>query len=205
MGQILARGEGLIGRIAGIERIRAKLTKHLDIQTVSDDRTLRLNSRDFVQASGDSIGLQSKPAQAATTTGSAYGAQISPRVKATFGAGSLIGVEASPILQGTAGDLSGDVRCFDAIAEDGGAGRTIAGVVAAIRARLNMASTVTGGAWVVHVTTPEAALKWAGLLKLPAIANVFVAPGNTTALSNMGRILVDIGGTVYAIPVLENE
>ena len=178
---------------------------HTKFNSPADDKTIRLNSRDYTQTSGDSIGFQSKPRATGTGTSSVYGAQISPRFGSAVGGNSLVGVEASPILQGTTGDLTGDYRAFDAILEDGGAGRTITGVATALRVRSNLGSTVTGGAHILHVLNEEGATAWTSFALFETGAAVAVAPGNTTALSNMGYILIQIGSTLYRIPVLENE
>lgn len=86
--------------------IRMVSTEHMVLDTVSDNRQVRINSRSFVQATGDSIGFQSKPSQGATTTGEVYGGQVSPRVASTFGAGSLIGMSVDPVIQGSTGTIT---------------------------------------------------------------------------------------------------
>lgn len=178
---------------------------HLKVNTVLDSKTVRVNSRDYSQATGDSIGFQSKPAQAVASTGSVYGTQISPRCKSGIACANLIGIESSPILQGTSGDVSGDWRAFDGILEDGGAGRTITGDAQFIRARLNAGSTVTGDVMLFELLAKEGATDWELLGSVPAVTGVFVAPGNTSAISNAGYVKVKIGGTAYRIPVLEDE
>src|SRR3990167_1050641 len=49
------------------------------LQTVADSNAVKLNSRNFTQATGSSIGFQSKPGQNATSTGSVIGGEVSPR------------------------------------------------------------------------------------------------------------------------------
>lgn len=77
------------------------------INTVEDNKTIRLNSRDYAQATGDSIGLQSKPRQTVTTTGNVVGAEFSPRVSANVGCTALIALKADPVIQaGTSGTIT---------------------------------------------------------------------------------------------------
>lgn len=178
---------------------------HLVLNTTSDDRQVRINSRNFTQATGDSIAFQSKPNQTVATTGSVYGGQVSPRCADTIACANLIGLEISPILKGTSGAVSGDWRAADLILEDEGAGRTITGDAEFIRARPNLASTVTGDVMFAELLTAEGATNWELFASFPAVSSVFVAPGNTTALSNQGYVKVKIGGTAYRIPVLEDE
>lgn len=185
--------------------ISATSAQNLAINSSNNDKTVRINSREFTATSGDVIGFQSKPDGEDTGTQSVYGAQISPRFSDASAGGSLVGVEASPILQGTSGNLSGDWRAFDAILEDGGAGRTVSGTATALRVRSNAASTVTGGAHVLHILNEEAGLAWTSFAKLDSGVAFAAAPGNTSAISNAGYIKVEIAGTLYRIPVLEDE
>ena len=193
-GALVVRGSGTAGSFG-----------HSSINSPSDSTTIRLNSRDYTQTSGDSIGFQSKPRATGTGTSTVYGAQVSPRFGSAIAGGSLVGVEASPILQGTSGDLSGDWRAFDAILEDGGAGRTVSGTATALRVRSNLGSTVTGGAHVFHILNEEGATAWSSFAKFDTGVAFVAAPGNTTALSNAGYVKVSIAGTLYRIPVLEDE
>jgi hypothetical protein len=177
----------------------------LDLQTVLDSKTVKVNSRDYSQASGDSIGFQSKPNQNVTTTGSVYGGQVSPRCASAKACANLIGLEVSPILKGTSGNVSGDWRAADLILEDEGAGRTITGDAEFIRARPNLASTVTGDVMFAELLTAEGATNWELFASFPAVASVFVAPGNTSAISNAGYLKIKVGGTAYRLVVLEDE
>lgn len=188
-----------------VTTITGTSAQNLAVNTSSNDKTVRINSREFTATSGDVIGLQSKPDVEDTGTASVYGAQFSPRFSDASAGGSAVGVEASPILQGTSGNLSGDWRAFDAILEDGGAGRTVSGTATAMRVRSNAASTVTGGAHVFHVLNEEAGLAWTSLAKFDSGVAFVAAPTSTDAISGAGYIKVSVGGTLYRIPLLEDE
>lgn len=53
--------------------IEAAAANDLSINTVSDDKIVKINSRNYTQVSGSSIGFQVKPAQTVTSTGSVIG------------------------------------------------------------------------------------------------------------------------------------
>lgn len=177
-------------------------TSNLKLNTLVDSKPVLINSRNYTQTSGDSIGLQSKPSQTVTGTASVYGAQFSPRMQDAIGGGSLVGIQSAPVLKGTSGNLSGDVRAFEAsidLNNASGNTRTVTGVVSALYAYLQSGSnmTYTGGISVIHVAA-EDTKKWTHFLNTAAGVG-FV---NTTASlgSQIGQILVNIGGTTRAIP-----
>ena len=175
---------------------------NLKLSTLVDTKPVLINSRDYTQTSGDSIGFQSKPSQTVTGTASVYGCQVSPRFQAAIAGGSLVGVQSAPVLKGDTGNLSGDVRGFEASIDLNNAGtntRTITGTVSALYAYLQSGSamTYTGGISVIHVAA-EDTKKWTHLLKT-ATGVGFV---NTTASvgAQIGQLLVSIAGTTRAIP-----
>lgn len=91
-------------------------TDDLILRTQTDSKTVKINSRNYRQATGDSIGSQSKPAQTVTTSGDVFGSQVSPRVSDAVGCGSLVGVQGAPIIKGS-GTVTGtvnNVKCFAA-------------------------------------------------------------------------------------------
>jgi len=55
-------------------------SNHLDIETLSDTKRVRLNDRTYAATSGDIIAFSAKPAANASGTQTVYGGQISPRV-----------------------------------------------------------------------------------------------------------------------------
>src|SRR3990167_11387932 len=96
---------------ATFETIEGASGQNLLINTISDDKTVRINSRNYTQATGSSIGFQSKPAQNATSTGSVIGGEISPRINNTFTVANIIGLHVDAYVRGTTPrTISGDVR-----------------------------------------------------------------------------------------------
>lgn len=172
-----------------------------DIKTVSDSQPVRINSRAYTQTSGDTIGYQSKPSQEATTTGEVYGNQISPRVQDTFGARSLIGGHFEPILKGTSGTITDDVRAIQAqITDENSAGRTISGDIVGIRFWQQLAAhTVTGKIVPIKVDAGGGNKSWQGLFKLAAACGFIDAHAAGAAATK--QILFYIGSTQYALDV----
>ena len=72
--------------------------QHAQLNTVEDNKTVRINSRDYNQTSGSSIGLQAKPNQKTTTTGDVIGAEFSPRAN-DAGSGAIIALKADPTVK----------------------------------------------------------------------------------------------------------
>src|SRR3990167_1880826 len=120
---------------------------NMSLRTVTDSHSVRINSRDYTQASGSSIGFQSKPAQTVTSTGSVIGGEISPRVNNDIDIANVIGLHVDAYLKGTATKtVSGDVRGLqvELVTDDAGT-NTVSGDVTAIRVRAAFsASTLSG-------------------------------------------------------------
>ena len=178
-------------------------TYHFCLETLAAGKTLRINSRTYVDTASESIiGFQCKPRAGNTRTASIYGAEMEPGLNDTFGGTSLIGFASRPILEGTTGDLSGDVRAYEAsIGSDSGSSRTIAGVASALWVDNNFYGTVTGGVYVIHVPNPGGGtVSWSGLL------NLVDDGGNLADLASavatvVGAIKVKIGSQVGYLPV----
>lgn len=169
--------------------------------------TIRLNSQNFTQTSGDIIGFQSKPAAAANGTATVYGCQISPRFADAAGGVALVGVQADVILKGTSGNLSNDVRAFQSqITDENAAGRTISGTTSNYWAWQQLAAhTFTGGVFVMHVKTHGGATAYTGFLKVDATGTGGVVVGNMTAKNpendgEAGYISIYVGNTRYEVP-----
>jgi hypothetical protein len=169
------------------------------INTVSDDRTVRINSRSYTQATGDSIGFQSKPNQTVTTTGTVRGGEISPRVAAGVGAGELTALQIYPTLKGATGAVTNVIGLDLIICEDDqeSPGRTISGDVTGIKVRSNFVVNPTGQVSVIKVFNAE---------KSPGNYNAlihFVSGGDgNTAVDSHDLLVSDGAGSVYAaIPV----
>lgn len=147
------------GDILAQTDITSKTSTHLVLNTTTDSTQVRINSRSFTQATGDSIGFQSKPSQTVTTTGSVFGGQISPRLQSGIAAANIIGLDVNSDLKGTAaGTVSGDVRALnlELVTDDAGT-RTISGDVTHIRLRSAFsATTITGNFTAIKIEKPEA-------------------------------------------------
>lgn len=121
-----------------------------NINSIADGNPVRINSRNYAQATGDSIGFQSKPAQSVTSTGTVQGGQVSPRVATGIAVSQIIGLFVDAELKGTsAGTISGDVRALnlELVTDDAGT-RTIGGNVNAIRIRSAFSATTITGTFV---------------------------------------------------------
>jgi hypothetical protein len=180
---------------------------NLDIEPKGNGM-LRINSVNKAATSGDIIGYQSKPAGNGTGTATVYGSQISPRFNHGVAGADLVGVQSNPILKGTAaagGNLTGDVRCFEARLESEAAGvRTVAGGLFGIRFMNQLYSTITatGGVYPIKVDTHSNTLAWSGLMKLPSDGNIAkYSAGHYGTIGTLdGAIQVMIGSTALWIP-----
>jgi len=174
---------------------------HLVMDTLDDDKQLRINSRDYTQISGDTMALQLKPSQAATTTGDIFGAQISPRIQESYGAGSLQGLGINCDLKGAAGGNVTTLRGISVELESAsGSTRTITNATV-VRGRNYLHGTVTNGPYMLQVDTHEGNVAWGAFAKLcddgGNIADLATGvTGNPT-----GAIKVKIGDTVGYIPI----
>lgn len=192
-----------LGTVRALAAGTAESAQHLILNTVSDDKQVRINSRSFTQASGDSMAFQAKPSQTVTTTGSVQGGQISPRLQAGIAAASLIGLHIDTDMKGaTGGDVSGDVRGMEIeMVSDASSGRTIAGDVQGIRFRTNLDATVTGHVVPIYVLSGEAAGgQWDAFVKFSAaIAGVVNHAPGTEPTTADGYIKVLVGSNVRYI------
>lgn len=141
-----------------ITNLKASLGNNLDIQSVSDSKPVRINSRDYTQASGSSIGFQVKPAQTVTNADYVKGGEISPRINSGVAGKGLTGLHVDAYLKGTAaGTITEDVRGIELemLADNGGT-RTISGNVSALRIRSAFsATTITGKFVPIRIEFPE--------------------------------------------------
>jgi hypothetical protein len=185
---------------------RAAVSRQSPVESDADTSPILLNSRSYQQATGDSIGFQSKPSQVITTTGTVKGGDISPRLQSGIAAANLIGLHIDTDMKGTAGgNVSGDVRGVEIeLVSDGGSGRTIAGKASAIKLRSNIDATITGVVTCMRVPSGEAAAgQWEGLLDLDNIAAVFDDTEAGAAANKAGFIKVWINGNARFIRVYD--
>jgi hypothetical protein len=173
---------------------------NLALDTTTDSKPVRINSRSYTQTSGSTIGMQVKPNQSVATTGDVIGAEISPRIASGLGCGALIGAVFEPILKGTslAGTVSEVRGVHVALTDENIAGRTITNDIVAMRVYMQLAAhTVSGDVAVLKVGANAGAQQWDYLMKLGecSIANAIGAPGGAQA----GFIKVKVGGAVRYI------
>lgn len=142
------------------------------LKTTNDTTPVRLNSRSYTQASGDSIGFQSKPSQTVTTTGTVKGGDISPRVQDGIAAANIIGLHVDTDMKGSSGNVSGDVRVLELeVVSDVSRTGTISGDAALIKGRTNLTPTVSGHVVGIKFGQSEAAGgNWDGVVKAPVQA-----------------------------------
>ena len=188
-------------------KLRAKPTFNLDLESVSDSKPVRINSRNYLDSSStNNIGFQSKPAQA-VAGGSITGAEISPRVNNTFTlSGNIIGLHVDAFVRGTAaGTITGDVRALnlELVTDDAGT-RTISGNVSFIRIRgAFSATTVTGKIAAIRIEKLESqtnSKQFDAVLELPStLAGVWNSAPATEPTTADGYIKVLVNGAARYI------
>lgn len=198
-----AVGVGVVDGVLSLNStagLLAGASANVKINTTTDSKPILLNSRDYTATTGGGIAIQVKPSQTATTTGALYGVQFSPRLQDAVGSAGLIGCQSAPVLKGNTGDISSDVRAFEASIDlnNAATGRTISGTVSALYAYLQSSNstTYTGGCAVIHVTL-EDTHKWDYLAKVDA-ANGFVAvaTGTTATTTKLYKLKCLVGSDV---------
>lgn len=143
------------------------------VRSWADASPVKINSRNYTQTSGSSIGFQSKPAQTVTSTGSIIGGEISPRVNNDIDIANVTGLHTDIYLKGTAAKtISGNVRAHEVeLTTDDAGTNTVSGYVTAMRVRAAFsASTLTGIMSAFRVETAEAqtnSQQWDALFDLP--------------------------------------
>ena len=187
--------------VASSGAFKAATSADLNIQTQTDSKTVKLNSRSYTQTSGDTIGFQVTPNQAATTTGEVYGGQIKPRVANTFDAATVNGLGIDSELKGSgAGALSSDLRGINMYLGATGSG-TIGGNVVAFRLRQEVNINPTGHIVAFHIVNHEGSQGWDGLLKFTEALGThsMTTASDKDANTASGTIKVYANGTLYHI------
>lgn len=193
-------------------RLKTKLDLHMVLDTTSDDRQVRINSRNFSTiTSGSSIGFQSKPAQNVTTTGSVIGGEISPRVNNTFTAANVIGLHVDAYLRGTtARTVSGDVRGQQIeLVTDDAATNTVSGNVVGLRFRAAFSATTLTGIMVpIRIETAETqtnSQQWDYALDLTGTNTAWSDTDTASGDTEAGFIRVRINGNTRRIVTYSDE
>lgn len=153
--------------------LHRKAAANFGLNTLSDDKQVRINSRSYTQATGDTMAFQSKPSQTVTTTGTVKGGDISPRLQDAVAAANLIGLHIDVDQKGTTGNISGQVAVLELEAvTDVTRTSTVSGDCSIIKARTNFTPTVTGHVVFAKLQQSEAAGgNWDGLVKAPVQAS----------------------------------
>lgn len=176
------------------------------LKSADDTKPVTLNSRNYTQTSGSSIGFQSKPAQTVTTTGSVIGGEISPRVNNDIDVANVIGLHVDTYLKGTATrTVSGDVRGeqIELVTDDAGTG-TYSGKVVGLRFRTAFSATGITGLFVpISVEKPEAqtnSQNYDGVLDLTStVAGVWHDDPTTEPSTAAGYVKVYVNGNARYI------
>ena len=178
---------------------------HFEIETDTDTKQVKLNSRSYTQASGDTIGFSSTPNQAVTTTGEIFGAQIKPRAASNVSAATVNGIGIDSELKSGTGALSSDLRGLNIYLGATGSG-TIGGNIVAIRARVESAINPTGLIAFAHIVNSEGAQGWDGLLVFTEAlgTHTMTTASDKSANAKVGTIKVYANGTLYHLQLLAN-
>lgn len=178
--------------------LKGVAASHLVLDTIADDKQVRINARNFTQATGDSVAAQFTPNQTVSTTGEVFGAQFKPRAAADVNVAGVNGIGIDSELKAGTGNASADLRGINAYLGATGSG-TISGDVVGIRLRHEVAATVTGDSVAMDIDDNEGATDWTHFLKLGAALGTHGMTTNSdkTGGAKSGTIKVKIGGTLY--------
>lgn len=126
------------------EYLRFEVGNHTRLNSITDTRNVRINSRNYTQTSGDASGVQIKPNQTVATAG-ITGLEVSPRYASGIAGTNLVGIKCDPVLKGSGtGTLSGQVAGVQVNIDFGiSQTRTIDGDVAAFESFLAVPSNMT--------------------------------------------------------------
>lgn len=185
-----------------------KKDNHSRINTNSDTRNVRINSRNYTQTSGDASGVQIKPNQTAATA-SITGLEVSPRFASAIAGTNLVAIKADPVLKGTTGNIGGQVTGVQVNIDFGISGsRCITGDVSAFETFLAVPSsgmTYSGRVAVMRVRTVNIKA-WDDLFNFDDAntgAAVVSANGmnkDPCGCAEAGFLTMRVAGTSYQIP-----
>ena len=175
---------------------------HTRVETDVDGKTVRINSRNYTQTSGSSIGLQSKPSQTVTSTGDVIGAEFSPRAN-DAGAGAIIAMKADPVVKdATSARTVSAVRGVEINIDLPNAGSvvTFSNDISAIRTFLDAGAghTFSGKKSVILVATPNTA-GWDYFADLETNSGCVVVA--SVGGSQDRKLKIRDNGTDYFIPL----
>jgi len=155
------------------QRVKSLDEQHIYWSTISDNKNIRLNSRDYASDAEDTgnehSAVQIKPnVSVGGDDFSICGLEASPRFAAGIAGLSLIGIKADPLLKAGAGNLAGQVAAVQANIDFGISGtRTIAEDIAAFESFLAIPSTYTYDALITFLRIRSVNIKaWDAFLNL---------------------------------------
>ncbi len=149
-----------------MQRLKSLAGQHVSFDTVSSDKTIRINCRTYTIAASI-IGMQTKPRAGVNMTNEIIGMESSPGVNSGFTGTGIVCYKAEPNIGATAGALSGDVRGYEVSLGKPAAAGTIAGTMSGMKFINNANGTITGGVYCLHVVTHGDTLAWSGFAKFP--------------------------------------
>lgn len=167
--------------------------------------TQKVASGTVTKTSGDTIGLQVTPNQAANTTGEVFGAQFKPRTAAGFDAAGVNGVGIDAEVKSGDGVLTGDLRGLNVYLGATGSG-SIGGNQTVLRARLESNINPTGFNTLFDVVQHEGSQGWdSAFLFAEALGtHSMTTNSDKTGNAKSGTIKVLANGTVYHIQLYAN-
>lgn len=184
------------------EFMRVEVGNHMKIDTLTDGKNVRINSRNVTQTSGDHSGVQIKPNQTVATAG-ITGLEVSPRFAAGIAGTNLVGIKCDPLLKGgSGGNLSGSVVGIqvniDLSTSDT---RTITGDVSAFETFLAIPSgnTYSGDIAVMRVRTVNIKA-WDYFLNVDDANTGIETLASGTYSTAEGYLKIVIGSTDYRMP-----
>lgn len=193
----------------GTEYGRFEIGGHTRLNSVTDGKNVRINSRNVTQTSGDHSGVQIKPNQTVATAG-ITGLEVSPRFAAGIAGVSLVAIKADPVLKGgSGGNLSGAVTAVEANIDFGTSDtRVITGDVSAFSAFLAIPSGNTYSGRIAFLRVKTINIKaWDDFLNVDDASTGVAAIGSDNMTKNPqgdtedGYLTVRVAGTSYQIPL----
>lgn len=139
---------------------------HVEINTLDDDKNVRLNSRDYTRTSGGSCAVQAKPNMTVGGSGvDVHGFEASPRFADEAGGRDCIGFKSNPILKGDTGTLTGALRCYEGKLETNYGNSRVTAVMAVLHAMSDVRGTITKGPTPLLVSKGDYAA-WESVMEL---------------------------------------
>lgn len=178
------------------------INQHMNLNTVNDNKQIRLNTKNYEQISGDSIAFSTAPNQTVTTTGEVFGGQIKPRVATGISAATCNGLGIDSELKGTgATTVTSDLRGLNIYMGAASANHVIGGDVVVFRSRAEISTNPTGHIVLHKVVNSEGSQGWDAFVKFSEALGTHTMTTSTDKTGNAksGTIKVIANGTEYHI------